>query len=94
MGSGQYLPLGLLEINKKPRRAGSKYLTPNAPENPYEIFDAAIFKEEFQEYGTSKNGYREKSTMIYSVVFGQRTEAHKARSKFGATRTKFTRITT
>lgn len=52
---------------------------PDAPENMEDVVEAAIFKEEVQEYGKRKRAYRDNSTKVYTIVIGQCSEATKAK---------------
>lgn len=52
---------------------------PEAPDDPEDVVDAAVFKEEVQEYGKRKRAFRDNSTKVYTVILGQCSEATKAK---------------
>lgn len=52
---------------------------PTAQEDAEGIVEAAIFKEEIQEYGKRKRSFRDNSTKVYTISIGQYSEATKAK---------------
>ena len=52
---------------------------PEAPGDLGDVVEMTIFKEEVQEFGKRKRSYRDNCTKIYTVVYGQCSEATKAK---------------
>lgn len=52
---------------------------PAVPQDMNDAVDAAIFKDEVQEYGKRKRAFRDNSTKVYTVAIGQCSEATKAK---------------
>lgn len=52
---------------------------PSAPTNPNDVVDAAIFKEEVQEFTKRKRAYRDNCTKLFTVALGQCSQATNAK---------------